>query len=52
MTMPEYERQIKKERDTGNIQWYLRNLKDNNRIFVFVLSSIVLISIYLFEKMS
>jgi len=50
MTMDEYERQIKKERETGNIKWYFRKLKDDKRVFVLVFFSVVLISIYLLEK--
>ncbi len=52
MDMAEYERRIKKERETGKIKWYLRKLKDDNRIFVSVLLAGVLISIYLLEKVS
>ena len=52
MTMPEYERLLKKERETGNIKWYLSNLKNDNRVFVLVLSFVVLVSIYLLEKVS
>jgi len=52
MDMLEYERRIKKERETGNIKWYLRKLKDDNRIFLLVLSFVVLISIYFLEKVS
>ena len=52
MDMTEYERRIKKERETGNIKWYLSKLKDDNRIFAAVLLAVVLISIYLLEKVS
>lgn len=52
MAMPEYERLLKKERESGKIKWYLSNLKDDNRVFVLVLSLVVLISIYLLGKVS